>query len=247
MLVSRTMSDVSQADLHRLLDLQNEDTAIARLNERRDSLPEAARLAQLRTDLDELTNDIAIATKQDDETGREQHRLEGEIELLEEQTAKEEQRLLSGAVSNPKELSALQAKTEELKNRRSVLEDQLIEVMEAKEKTAATLADLTTEHSTNVAEGDKLETTVGGLTSDIDAELKQHSDERAQIQSTIPDDLLALYEKIKSQKHGVGAAALVGGTCQGCHTKLPAVELERVRSEGGLQRCDNCRRILVVQ
>lgn len=241
------MSDVSQADLLRLLDLQNEDTAIARLNERRDSLPETARLAQLRTDLDELTNDIAIATKQDDETGREQHRLEGEIELLEEQTAKEEQRLLSGAVSNPKELSALQAKTAELKNRRSVLEDQLIEVMEAKEKTAATLADLTTEHSTNVAEADKLETTVGGLTSDIDAELKQHSDGRAQIQSTIPDDLLALYEKIKSQKHGVGAAALVGGTCQGCHTKLPAVELERVRSEGGLQRCDNCRRILVVQ
>lgn len=241
------MSDVSQADLLRLLDLQNEDTAIARLNERRDSLPEIARLAQLRTDLDELTNDIAIATKQDDETGREQHRLEGEIELLEEQTAKEEQRLLSGAVSNPKELSALQAKTAELKNRRSVLEDQLIEVMEAKEKTAATLADLTTEHSTNVAEADKLETTVGGLTSDIDAELKQHSDGRAQIQSTIPDDLLALYEKIKSQKHGVGAAALVGGTCQGCHTKLPAVELERVRSEGGLQRCDNCRRILVVQ
>lgn len=241
------MSDVSQADLLRLLDLQNEDTAIARLNERRDSLPETARLAQLRTDLDELTNDIAIATKQDDETGREQHRLEGEIELLEEQTAKEEQRLLSGAVSNPKELSALQAKTAELKNRRSVLEDQLIEVMVAKEKTTATLADLTTEHSTNVAEADKLETTVGGLTSDIDAELKQHSDGRAQIQSTIPDDLLALYEKIKSQKHGVGAAALVGGTCQGCHTKLPAVELERVRSEGGLQRCDNCRRILVVQ
>lgn len=241
------MSDVSQADLLRLLDLQNEDTAIARLNERRDSLPEAARLAQLRTDLEELTNDIAIATKQDDETGREQHRLEGEIELLEEQTAKEEQRLLSGAVSNPKELSALQAKAAELKNRRSALEDQLIEVMEAKEKTDATLADLTTEHSTNVAEADKLQATVAGLTSDIDAELKQHSDERTQIQSTIPDDLLALYEKLRSQKHGVGAAALVGGTCQGCHTKLPAVELERVRSEGGLQRCDNCRRILVVQ
>lgn len=241
------MSDVAQADLVRLLDLQAEDTAIARLNERRDSLPESARLAELRAGLEELANDIAIATKQDDEAGREQHRLEGEIELVEEHTAKEEQRLLSGAVSNPKELSALQAKVAELNKRKVTLEDELIEVMETKEKTAATLESLTSEHRTAETEAEQLEATVGGLLGDIAAELATHSDKRTEIAATIPDDLLKLYEKLRGQKHGVGAAALVGPTCQGCHTKLPAVELERVRAEGGLQRCDNCRRILVVQ
>jgi predicted nucleic acid-binding Zn-ribbon protein len=58
---------------------------------------------------------------------------------------------------------------------------------------------------------------------------------------------LSLYDSIRASKNGVGAAALVGGTCQGCHTQLPAREVERMRAEGGLQRCDNCRRILVVR
>jgi predicted nucleic acid-binding Zn-ribbon protein len=57
---------------------------------------------------------------------------------------------------------------------------------------------------------------------------------------------LSLYDTIREQKHGIGAAALEQGTCQGCHTKLPQKEIERMRAEGGLQRCDNCRRILVI-
>lgn len=241
------MPEPAQADLVRLLELQQEDTAVARLQERRASLPEAARLAEVQSQLEELANDLAIAAKQDEEAGREQHRLEGEIEMLESQSAKEEQRLLSGAVSNPKELSALQAKIAELAKRKSVLEDDLIEAMENKEKTGATLGNLQVEKDSLDSEAAQLTTQVEGLTSDIDAELTEHSSKRSEIAESIPEDLLALYEKIRGQKHGVGAAALVGGTCQGCHTKLPAVELEKVRSEGGLQRCDNCRRILVVQ
>lgn len=241
------MPEPSQADLARLLELQHEDTAIARLQERRASLPEAARLAEVQAQLEELADDIAIATKHDEEAGREQHRLEGEIEMIEGQAAKEEQRLLSGAVSNPKELSALQAKVAELGKRKSALEDDLIEAMETKEKTGTTLESLQKERESLDTEAQALTTQVAGLTSDIDAELQQHSSKRAEVAQDIPQDLIDLYEKLRLQKHGVGAAALIGGTCQGCHTKLPAVELEKVRSEGGLQRCDNCRRILVVQ
>ena len=65
--------------LQRLLDLQNEDTAIKRLEERKAALPEAARLAEVRGQLEELTSDLEIATKQSDEIGREHARLEGEI------------------------------------------------------------------------------------------------------------------------------------------------------------------------
>lgn len=240
------MPDVDQAALQRLLDLQAEDSAIARLNERVASLPEAARLAEVRATLEELRNDLAIATKQDEEAGREQHRLEGEIELLDQQAIKEDQRMLSGSVSNPKELSALQAKIAELKNRKATLEDKLIEVMEAKEGTEATLRKLEGESAAAATEESALAEKVSGLTGNIEGDLSAHTATRAEVASTIPEDLLALYERLRGQKHGVGAAALEGGTCQGCHTKLPAVELEKMRAEGGLQRCENCRRILVV-
>lgn len=239
-------SEQARQALPRLLDLQAEDTAIQRLTDRRASLPEAERLSDLRDQLAELEADLEIARKQHEEIARECNRFEGEIELLETKLAREEQRMFSGAVSNPKELSALQAEVEMLKNKRSGLEDQLLEAMEQRDSVAATVAGHESERSEISGTVDELGAAVQSLSGDIDSELAARTSQRGSIASEIPPDLLALYEKLRAEKHGVGAAALEGGVCLGCHTKLPAKEVERVRFEGGLQRCDNCRRILIV-
>lgn len=239
------MPDVDQPTLLRLLDLQAEDSAIKRLQEQRESLPEAARLSGLKDQLAELVSDIEIAAKHDAEAARQQHRLEGEIELIDQKMTKEEQRMLSGNVSNPKELAALQAEVESLKRRKSGLEDQLIDAMEQKEHTGETLERLESEARTISAEASEMDGTVSGLMADIDAELATHTGERGRVAPDIPEDLMKLYDRLRASKSGVGAAALQQGTCQGCHTKIPQKELERIRAEGGLQRCENCRRILV--
>ncbi len=239
-------TDVEPAVLQRLLDLQTEDSAIKRLQERRASLPEASRLEDVNAQLAELAADIEIATKQRDEVAREQARLEGEIELLEQKIAREEQRMYSGNVSNPKELSALQAEVASLKKKKSSLEDDLLEVMDQSEQATKTLALLDQERTGAATEAEGLARRVTELMGEIEAALSTHSTRRDEIAPSIPEDVLTLYDKLRDTKGGVGAAALEGGTCQGCHTKLPAKEAERVRSEGGLQRCDNCRRILVI-
>jgi predicted nucleic acid-binding Zn-ribbon protein len=239
-------TEVEPAVLQRLLDLQTEDTAIKRLKDRRASLPEAQRLAEVNEALAELEADLQIASRQNDEVSHEQERLEGEIELLDQKIGREEQRMYSGNVANPKELSSLQAEVESLKRKKSSMEDELLDVMERKEQISETVQTLGAEREEAARESAELTAKVEGLTGEIDSELKVHESERVEIVSTIPDDLLALYDKLRETKNGVGAAALENGTCQGCHTKLPAKEVERVKSEGGLQRCDNCRRILVV-
>ena len=240
------MASYDDPTLRRLLDLQAEDTAMTRLHERRASLPEAARLAEVQDLLAELTADLEIARKQNDEVAREQSRLEGDIGSIDSKAAREEQRMMSGKVANPKELSALQAEIESLKRRRSGVEDQLLDVMVQREGTEATLEKLEREKTEATTEQEELTAAVARLSGDIDAELAEHESKRQELATTVPEDLLALYEKIRATKHGVGAAALQAGTCSGCHTKLPAIEAERIRKERGLQRCDNCRRILVV-
>lgn len=237
---------VDNAILLRLLDLQTEDSALKRLSERRASLPEAQRLAEVRDQLAELESDIEMARKQSQEIGTEQSRIEGEIELLEAKIQREEQRMYSGGVSNPKELAALQAEVESLKRKKAQIEDQLLEVMVQKDAAASTLDSLEAEQSEATKTEQSLSATVTGLTSELDAQLGEHTGRRDRIAEEIPDDLLSLYDKIRESKHGVGAALLEGGTCQGCHTKLPSKEVERLKTERGLQRCDNCRRILVV-
>jgi uncharacterized protein len=238
--------DVETSDLQTLLDLQDEDTAIRRLDHQKETLPESARLAELNQQLAELDSDIAIAQKQHDETATEQNRLEAEMSGLDAKIEREESRLYSGSVSNPKELNALRAEVEMLKRRRSEFEDTLLETMVQRDGLKETLDSLGVERSELSDRTGALTAEVQTLTGGIDAELAQHKRGRDDATTALPKDLLALYEKIRDAKHGVGAARLVNGTCEGCHTQLPAKEVERLRAERGLQRCENCRRILVV-
>lgn len=244
--LARMVKDVDLPTLQRLLEIQGHDSAIARLTHRKSTLPEARRLSEVRGQLEELAADIEIAQKQALEIGREQDRLEGEIQLLEQKVTREEQRLFSGGVSNPKELSSLQAEVAMLKKKRSGLEDGLLEVMVQKEDATGTEERLRSESADATAEAESLTKTVATLSSEIDVELESHVEARAGLLPPVPEDLLKLYEQIRAAKGGVGVAALRGGTCEGCHTQLPAQEVERLKAAGGLQRCDNCRRILVV-
>jgi predicted nucleic acid-binding Zn-ribbon protein len=231
--------------LARLLDLQSHDTAIRILEHRKDGLPEARRLAEMNEHLAELDADVGIAQDQRSTVAREQARLDGEIDLLDKKIAREEKRLFSGSVANPKELASLQAEVKMLQAKRSQLEDSLLEVMVRRDEIDETLGKLEEERASAATDASRLTEEVRGVVGEIDAELSDHGRLRAELASGIPDDLLALYDRIRAQQ-GVGAAALVGGTCQGCHTQLPAREVERLRASGGLQRCDSCRRILVV-
>ena len=240
------LKDVDASALTGLLDLQGEDSAIARLSHRRATLPEAQHLAEISESLDELDADVGIALKQRDELAREQTRIEGEGALLDDKIAREEGRLFAGVVANPRELTALQSEIEMLKRRKASREDELLEVMVNRDNAEEILGRLQRERDEMAVQADELRRTVEGLRADIDAELAHHTAARERAAGRLPEDLVALYEKVRASKGGVGVAKLEGGTCTGCHTRLPAKEAERLRSGGGLHRCDNCRRLLVV-
>ena len=63
----------------------------------------------------------------------------------------------------------------------------------------------------------------------------------------VPADLLALYEKLREQKSGVGAAALRARRCGGCSLELDRSELADIAKQpsDAVTRCEECGRILV--
>ncbi len=65
--------------------------------------------------------------------------------------------------------------------------------------------------------------------------------------SEIENDLLGLYEKIRSSADGIGAARLHAGQCQGCNLTINAADLSKINSlpDDDVVRCEECRRILV--
>lgn len=239
-------TQVDPAALRKLLDLQTEDTSITKLQRRRADLPEAKQLAELNESLAEMSSDLEIARKQQDELVHAQTHIEGEMGLLDQKIVREEGRLYSGGVSNPRELGALQSEVASLKTRRGEMEDSLLEVMVQREQATTTLESLQEEHDRTSVQAKELTATVAGSMAEIDSLLAEHSEKRSALGPEIPAPVLTLYEQLREQKNGVGAAALRGDTCEGCHTRLPSREVEQVKAATGLQRCDNCRRILVV-
>jgi uncharacterized protein len=69
---------------------------------------------------------------------------------------------------------------------------------------------------------------------------------RGAVATEVPADLIKLYEQLRAQ-HGVGAAALRRGQCEGCHLSLNTVDINTIRAAAPdeVLRCEECRRILV--
>jgi uncharacterized protein len=237
------------AEQRALLQLQAHDSAIDRLSHRRGSLPEDARLAELAeavAAVDQLTAERqgTLATVQ-----RDQARLEHEIDMVTTKARSEEARAASGKVTSPKELTAIQEEVAALKRRQSTLEDELLELMEQRETLEAELAELASRREVFTAEQAEVTKARDAALVEIDRELDGERAARDGVLPAVGDALRALYDQIRARQGGVGAAALVGNTCQGCRVSISPVELAAVRKlpPEEIKRCENCRRILVVE
>jgi predicted nucleic acid-binding Zn-ribbon protein len=233
--------------LEPLLDLQERDLALDRIRHKLATLPERAQVASTEARVAELQVAVAALRAQRDDVARDEKRFEDEATSLGEQAAAAEAKLYSGEVVSPRELQALQADIAQLKRHQKSVEDRQLGFMEQREPLEAQL----TERDAEVAalEGE-LETQRAALATaeqKLADELGTEETARAQIASGIDGDLLDVYDRCREKSNGVGAARLVGMTCQGCHLSIPATEAERIRKAppGTVEHCDNCSTILV--
>jgi predicted nucleic acid-binding Zn-ribbon protein len=234
-------------DQLRLLDLQALDSALDRLAHRRRTLPELEQIAQVDARVTQLAGDIVLVETEDSDLGREQSKLEGDIDVVRTRMAKDQQRLDAGQVSSPRELENLQSEIESLKRRQGDLEDEELEIMEKREVVQTRLQELRDEREQLTVTLGEAEQRRDVAFAEIDADREKTAQQREELASTLASDLVALYEKIRGSSAGVGAAALHRGRCEGCHLQLNTTDLNRLREapEDDVVRCEECRRILV--
>jgi predicted nucleic acid-binding Zn-ribbon protein len=231
----------------RLLDLQAQDAALDRLGHRRRTLPELEEIERLEQRLAALADEVVRAETEDRDLGREQGKLENDVEQVRSRMARDQQRLDTGAVSSPKELENLQSEIESLHRRQADLEDGVLEVMEQREAVQERLSALRRQHAETSAAHEAASARRDASYAEIDEESGRASKERAAIAAELPSDLVGLYESIRGSHGGVGAAALHRGRCEGCHLQLNKTDLVVLRDAppDAVLRCEECRRILV--
>ena len=232
--------------MNRLLEVQEVDIAVLRLQARRKVLEAGDEVEAARTvaiGQEDAIGELGIRL---DQLTSEQRRLEYDIDALSQKAAAEEKRMYDGSVANSKELESMQRDIDNLKQRRGRLEDELLEYMEQREGLEAEIAGLRVLLAESRTTLERLMSASRDELAEIDEKLVNHEAQRAGLVAGIDQELLELYEDLRSLKKGVGAAALVDGICQGCHEKLSAVQLDKLKHGDDITRCDSCRRILVL-
>jgi len=234
-------------DLEGLLALQDLDTKIDQERHRRASLPERARLSAIVSKVAEAEAARSAAAHALEGVTRRQAEAERELQATEQRIEQVNAVLYGGTVSASRELQAMAADVEALKQRLSELEDRVLALLEEREPLDKELSELDEKLASLAGSREVAERELAAAEEDIDAEIERLERGRPALAGAVPKELLATYERLRARLGGVAVARLVGGRCDGCHLSLPAVELDRIRHQppGRLENCEQCGRILV--
>ena len=182
-----------------------------------------------------------------DDITAEQKRADADVEQVKTRRVRDQSMIDSGQIKDPKALERMLGELQSLHRRINDLEDVEIEVMERLEEAQRSLDQRTAELARLETENADLQAAYEKTSADLEAQLAAVKNERDTAADGMPEDLMALYEKLRAQKNGVGAAALRRRECGGCRLTLNASDLGIIAKAptDDVLRCEECNRILV--
>jgi predicted nucleic acid-binding Zn-ribbon protein len=227
--------------------VQDLDSRLDALRQQVTNPPEAAQLRELTVNRDEVDGRARDLQVRVDDLSRAQRKADDDVEQVKGRRVRDQQRLDSGSLNNPKDLERLQHELVSLDRRISELEDLELEVMEQLESAQSELTDARGTLADLDARATELSEARDRRVSSLREEGTAVTRERAQAVAGLPADLLELYEKLRAQKGGVGVALLRARRCGGCSLDLNSGDLATIakQSVDEVVRCEECGRILV--
>ena len=240
------MPKAPSIDQQRLLDVQAVDTRLSQLAHRRATLPEQAELdALLRGH--RTASDAAVAARTAvSDLEREVAKAEADVAVVRTRADRDRGRLESGQGS-PRDLEGLQHELETLARRQGVLEEAELDAMERLEAAQAAAAEAEAHLAEVAAAVHEAERRRDEALAGIAQEETAAKARRQAVAMDLDADLVALYEKLRATRGGVGAAPLRARRCEGCRLELNNVDIGRLRAAApdDVVRCEECGRILV--
>jgi uncharacterized protein len=229
-----------------LLALQGVDTQADQLAHRREHSPLHTDLASATAAMRTWEQHRASLRSRIDELGASIEQAEQRGADLMAHRARLDRQLKT--VIAPREAEALMHEMDTLKAQIDELDVHELESLEEQ----ATLDDQLAAHlggEEHLRQGQRLaDEALAVEVGDIDRELADLAERRADLRGKLSDALLATYDR-KRAALGVAVAALVGRQCQGCHLELSAAEIDTVKDEAagtGVTDCPDCGRLLIV-
>ncbi len=217
----------SPAEQRLLLDVQALDTALQQLAHRERSLPERARVDELKAEADVMREFVVQRRGELEDARLELQRVESDVSLVEARIARDGDRMQ--ASSSVKDIAGLEHEVASLTARLSDLEEIELGVMEKVERLENELQSAQSALDAHLEQLGAAEAARDTALAGIAEEVAAARAARAEVAGRVPADLLALYEK-QRERYGVGASHLRARISSASGVELTGSDLAAVRA-----------------
>jgi len=230
-----------KAELTQLIDLQNLDTNIRRLQAELEAIPQ--RRAEIEREFEQRASEFLALEQRRADAHTTRTRLE--TELAETRTKAEHADRALMAATNEKEYTAAIREGDAARKHSSDLETKILEQMEvfetAEREIGARASDVEKLRNERDAQLAALDAQAGRQAQQIEDQRR----ERERVLAALPKAMGALYNRIVTRvRGGIAVAEARDSSCTACHMRLRPQVMAQIRRGEEIITCDNCARIL---
>ena len=226
-----------------LIRLQECDSMLAGLSAKKNSLPE--KLQQIDEEFQRFKESISQSAMRYEKLKTQREENELKVKKISEAMARSKEKLLD--VKTNKEYQAMLKEIETAETSLGGLESQIIILLEEMDELSVQVKqdqETLKQAEKNYLDDKKI---IEEKLSSFDAESDEWNSKRLVLQKNIPEDLLALYEKIRKRNQGVGVIPVWKAVCSGCHMNIPPQLYNELQRSSDLLSCPSCHRIMYFQ
>jgi len=230
-----------QEALERLFQLQQVDTALAEAQKALRELDDGTHAAQ---ELATAEEELAARQKALAEQETTLRHKELELKSTEQKLAANRERAYGGKVSNPRELQGMEMEIEALGRTKGDLEEEILILYDDIEVQGAAVGEQEQLVARLRQEHQRIQETFEQSSRELAEEIQRLQAERDELAAGVDSSLLARYDRIRERHGNLAIVAVADGVCTGCNTSVPSTTMNSLKTTGGEQTCDNCRRLL---
>ncbi len=230
-----------QKTLNALIELQEIDMKLDRLNEERGDLP--AIVNDFKNKIDQGKSSLVSLEKELSDLKIEEKKIELEVKTSSTQLQKYEEQLY--LVKTNKEYDAIANETETTKTKIDENENRLLEIAESIENIKNNISDLKKMLQKTQKELDESNEDLQAKISESSEEENILVQEKNIVCSILTAQQLSTYNRIREAKNGMAVVFCNGGICTGCFSFIPPQKVVEVKNMKKIFTCESCGRILV--
>ncbi len=166
------------------------------------------------------------------------------VEIQNQKITQNQNKLYSGAVTNPKDLEDLQLESSSLQKYLSVLEERQLETMLESDQ-AQDIHNQASAHADAISQKKQAESEIlSAEKSALESKILSLQSDREAFLANAEISGLPIYENLRKSSGGIAVTLMQNSSCSACGSNIPSAIEQEARSPKKLSFCPACRRIL---